>query len=176
METKNVEPFLEHYGIKGMRWGVRRDLSGSSGSGGTKSSTNKSRTVTKSSPNKSGSSGKGSTKTPDNNRKKGDTEDAVPPKQKTMSDAELRKAVERLRMEAEFSRLSATPELKKQQSVGAAFVRSAAKDVILPAAKNAARDVLTQYAKNAASQLLAKKLGVNNPDLANAIWNVKKKK
>lgn len=34
MGSTSVDSFLEHYGVKGMKWGVRRDRSKSSGSSG----------------------------------------------------------------------------------------------------------------------------------------------
>lgn len=119
---------LRHYGVLGMKWGVRRteaQLARARGASGTKTSSNK--------------KAKAKAKTSKSSEK---------PKTKTiseMSDDELRKAVTRLRLEQDYRNLNPA-----KVSAGQRFVNKVLKDVVIPAttevAKNALKDVLTKEA------------------------------
>lgn len=95
---------LEHHGVKGMRWGVRRAQS-SSGIKSRIANLQKSREVTKASRNR-----ERSWKT--QYKKRG-----------SMSDAELSKVLNRLRMENEFSRL-ATEATASQRKKAKAYMNA----------------------------------------------------
>ncbi len=83
MSTLDVgEEFLEHYGVKGMQWGVRRSK----------------KQLTR-------SSSKSSTKSV-----------------KSMSDADLRTAINRMNMEQQYARLSSSGSNRTVIKTGAAFV------------------------------------------------------
>lgn len=93
---------LEHHGVKGMKWGVRRDRKG----GGIKkaaSSFKKSRALTKES------------------RKRERSWSKAYKKRGRMSDDELRNALNRLRMENEFARL-ATEATASQRKKTKAYI------------------------------------------------------
>lgn len=111
-----IGKFLAHYGIKGQKWGVRRDR----GPGGTVSS-----------GAKKGLSG--------------------------VDDAELMRAVQRMRLEREFKQLSSERQVK-----GQSFVKSTLKDI----GKKQVRRVAGTAADIAVEQAL-KNLGVKtgNPHL-----------
>ena len=82
---------LMHYGVKGMRWGVRRDLKKSSG--------------------------KRSKQLSANDRKKNDMKKAAKDR-RLLSDAELKKRIERLKMEQQLAELT-----EKNTNPGKAYVK-----------------------------------------------------
>lgn len=107
---------LRHYGVKGQKWGIRR-LS------------------------KQGTSTAKTSGTDDNNREhgQGTQKSSHKPKDvKTMTDAELNRAINRLRMETEYARLT-----QKEISAGQKFVN----DVL----KKSSKAVATKYATKAMS-------------------------
>ena len=170
---------LTHWGIKGMRWGVRRYQ-------------RKDGTLTKAGqrrreklenelkqlkpPKKRDASGKFVSDKPKEEAKK------KPKILADMSDDELRKYVTRKALERDAitvnNQLSALnpPKVSK----GKQFLSSVFKDVIAPAAKNAAKDALMKYA----TKTLNNQLGLNekanpleaaakNADMEQRIWNAR---
>lgn len=157
-----MENELMHWGIKGMKWGVRRyqNKDGSLTPAGKKRydkemaklkeeekiAKNKLRTQAK--LNKLDEkrkeiealkSGKPITKS---------TKQHSKPSVKDMSDEELRQTVNRLLMEQQYAKLN-----PQQVSVGQKFVKKVMNDVVAPAAtevgKNVLKDAMTKAVKNA---------------------------
>ena len=143
--------YLEHHGIKGMKWGRRRyqykDGSltpegkkryGDGGSGkGTKASS------------KSGSRESPKTKASFESEPK---KEASKPKKKTvreMSDQELQKAVNRLRLEQEYRRLN--PE---KVSAGKKLTDIAINKVVVPSVTNVAKNTFEKKLQEAVERRL----------------------
>lgn len=97
---------LYHYGVKGMRWGVRRSKPQSGYSSGTR---------------------KRSKKLSPDQKEKQNRKNALK-KRRTMSDAELKKRIERLKLEKEFKNLT-----KEDISPGKSYVS----DIMSSAGKKA---------------------------------------
>lgn len=135
---------LCHYGIRGMRWGIRRyqNSDGSLTTAGRKRySTGKHHSIftrKKTTPK---------VKTKPAEEK---------PKQKSvseMSDAELNAFLNRKRLEQQYYQLMATPQKKSAVTKG--------KEMVGKALENAAQDTLTQIAKYAMAKSVNKVLGDN---------------
>lgn len=130
---------LIHYGIRGMKWGVRRyqnkdgsltaagkkRYSGDGGNAGTTKSTT------------SSSSGR--------------------KKVSEMTDDELNRAVRRLQLEQQYRQLN--PE---KVSAGQKFVNKVAKDVIIPAATTVARNAVQKVMQDAVSKALKTDIKIDN--------------
>lgn len=133
------ENVLAHYGIRGMKWGVRRyqnkdgsltaagkkRYSGDGGNAGTTKSTT------------SSSSGR--------------------KKVSEMTDDELNSAVRRLQLEQQYRQLN--PE---KVSAGQKFVNKVAKDVIIPAATTVARNAVQKVMQDAVSKALKTDIKIDN--------------
>lgn len=133
------ENVLAHYGIRGMKWGVRRyqnkdgsltaagkkRYSGDGGNAGTTKSTT------------SSSSGR--------------------KKVSEMTDDELNRAVRRLQLEQQYRQLN--PE---KVSAGQKFVNKVAKDVIIPAATTVARNAVQKVMQDAVSKALKTDVKIDN--------------
>lgn len=133
---------LYHYGVLGMRWGVRRyqRRDGTLTRAGQKKA-DKLRSQYKSLTGKT--MRKPSTK-------KSSVQTSERKSSSSMTDEELRKAVSRLQMEKQYRSLLAesTPKTRGQK-----FMK-AANDVLSESAKNAAKDVTTQMMKNALNSMV----------------------
>lgn len=120
---------LYHYGVKGMKWGVR------------KTPVRSGRTTSKSKNTKKSFFGfkkKEATAKPKPKTTK--KEEISEPKKKSvkdMSDSELREAINRLRLEEEYNRLN-----PKQVSTGKSFVDRVATNILLPAGEDVAKQLV----------------------------------
>ena len=162
MDTE-LDDFFEHFGVKGMRWGVRRDRS---------SVKTASKTPEKTGTGKASTAEKPASKTASAPKS---TAAAAPakPAVKELSDAELRAAIDRLNMEKQYSQLTATPAATRKQNEGKRVV----KEILLNVAKQSAQDILKTAATAAGKQALSmalKKQG--NDELAAMIFSNGKKK
>lgn len=128
---------LTHYGVKGMKWGVRRTPEQLARARGKLSSLfgglQKKKTASKSAKS---SSGEGEKK-----------------KISDMSDDELRRAVNRMQLEKQYRELNA-----KSVSIGKKFVDKTLKTVVVPAVTTASRNALTKYIEDE----LNKQINKNN--------------
>lgn len=160
---------LEHWGIKGMKWGFRRFQNkdgsltaagrkryGKSAEGG-KSTSASNKSKSSSSSGKSGSKSSSSSEESD-----GVTKYFVRKKPSQMTDEELTASINRLALEKRYNDLlpKFPEEAQKQKSLGRRFFEKTRDDVVIPA--------LTQSAKNALSAWLEKSfkdaLGLNAKD------------
>lgn len=108
MNQRTIDEFISHYGVKGMRWGVRRKGGVSKGTGVKPVSGDALRTK----------------KIKDKAKKHGTS---------SVSNKELRVAIERMNLEQQYSRLSAPPK-----STGRKFVEG----LLTELGKNKVKNVL----------------------------------
>lgn len=146
------ENSLQHWGIKGMKWGVRRyqNKDGSLTPAGRKRYSDGSEGTSSSKSSSSQSSSK-QTK-PKKEKPK--------PVYETMDDAELEKTVRRLELEKRYR--NAAPE--KDNSVlpsGRAFVKRMVDNVVLPSIESAAKDVLTNALKSGFNEMMSSSASSN---------------
>lgn len=99
ISTESPIESLYHFGVKGMKWGIRKDRAS-----GTRK---KARRATKSTKDKAPANKKSSSST------------------KSMTDEELKKRVSRLQMEQQYSKLTATQKSKGRQMVEEVLTNSA---------------------------------------------------
>lgn len=170
---------LAHWGIKGMRWGVRRyqRKDGSLTKAGERRREKLENELKQlKPPKKRDASGKFVSD-------KSKTEEKKKPKSLVeMNDDELRKYVTRKALERDAIQVTSQLDALNppKVSAGKKFMSSVFNDVIAPAAKTAAKDALMKYATNT----LNKQLGLNekaNPlekmakdaDMEQRIWNAR---
>lgn len=123
---------LVHYGILGMKWGVRRTKAQLARARGEQLQSSKG-TSTKESGKVSSTAG-------------------AKKKVADMSDDELRKAVNRMQLEKQYRELS-----PKQVSLGKKFVDTTLKQVVIPAATTASKNYLTKYIEKELEKSMNKK-------------------
>lgn len=130
---------LYHYGVLGMRWGVRRyqRRDGSLTKSGQRKADKLKRQY-------KSLTGKTLRKSP-TRKKVSSTSEAKKKSVLDMSDDDLNKAVRRLQMEKQYKQLMSE---RQPRSRGEKFI-SAAEKVLAESAQNAAKDVTTQLMKNA---------------------------
>lgn len=136
-----VGAFVEHHGVKGMKWGVRKRVSSSSGGSSS----------TKAAPKKT-SSGDATPKAKNKTGRitKVEVKKTTAEPAHKISDEELARIVKRIDLERKYATLTAVPPSKKQAAVQ--FVADLALDVIKTEGKKIALD---QGAK-ASAKLVAK--------------------
>lgn len=146
------ENSLQHWGIKGMKWGIRRyqNKDGSLTPAGRKRYSDGSEGTSSSKSSSSQSASKQSK--PKKEKPK--------PAYETMDDAELEKTVRRLELEKRYR--SAAPE--KDNSVlpsGRDFVKRMVDNVVLPSIESAAKDVLTNALKSGFNEMMSSSTSSN---------------
>lgn len=139
---------LVHHGIKGMRWGVRKSVSSSGGSG------NSSETA-KAAPKKTSAPSGPPTVSKKTGRITAAPAHASAPSagkttHHTMSDEELRKAISRIDMERRYVQLTKAPPGKREAAIK--FVS----DLMLDIGKQQAKAVLTSVATSQVNKQLTK--------------------
>lgn len=169
MSQSEVEDFLEHHGIKGMKWGVRRD--NPSGRSKTASTNQKPSSESKVpvgsvvvTPNggvlRKATSAEQARKAPlsqkqldtlrrlgeDTAKEKGSSTSKI----SSMSDAEIKERINRMQMEKQYKQLMAEKNPKK----------TAAKDFILGVLKDAGKQAATDVLKSAASAYGKQAIGI----------------
>lgn len=129
--------YIEHHGIFGMHWGVRKNSGESGGS--------------------TGSSGKSHNSDESDNTKKSlkkesdiDSKTSIKKTASNMSDDELRTVVNHINLERQYKDLT-TPKESKYSLSGAA------KDIVFNSAKNVATTYCTKYMTSGIEYLLKKK-------------------
>ena len=135
---------LCHYGIRGMRWGIRRyqNSDGSLNTVGRKRySTGKHHSIF----TRKKTTSKVKTKPAEEKQKQKSVSE--------MSDAELNAFLNQKRLEQQYYQLMATPQKKSAVTKG--------KEIVGKALENAAQDTLTQIAKYAMAKSVNKMLGDN---------------
>lgn len=164
---------LKHHGVLGMRWGVRKDDRSSGRPQGAASR--------KKAPLASVRKAVGSRKKSAVDEKKTETakstkstaSDSNSSQQNalssnnSMSDQELRDAINRLQMEKTYKQLIA-----ERNPAPAAKSQSAIKKIIADSTKQAAGQILTQTATQVGKYVIAAAIAKQNPGLANAIMKI----
>ena len=144
-----VDLVLAHHGIKGQKWGVRRTKAQL----GYKTSDKKHKKTAK----QTSSTARGKTVAKKakagvkkSSKKKSSSEDIS-----KLSNEELRKRTERLRLEAEYMRLAPKPK----KSVGKRIADAAVNDVLVPALKESGKKALSAYAQKKLGEALGVPIG-----------------
>lgn len=137
---------LYHYGVLGMKWGVRRYQ-------------NADGTLTPAGRRKANKLAKKYAKVTGKKLivKKRSVQGNEKQKPKTlseMSDYELQQKINRINLENNYSKLLASQVPKAKKSKGKAFINKVGKDVVAPAAVDAGRAVLTKAFKNIGFKML----------------------
>lgn len=123
---------LCHYGILGMKWGVRR----------TPAQLARARGKTKSSSSDNDT---------DNNKDKTSSNTSTKKSISEMTDDELRKTINRMQLEQQYRNLN--PE---KVSAGKKFVNTLTKQVLVPSAVDASKNVLRPVIENAMNSIVKK--------------------
>jgi len=145
LEKETGKNFIEHFGVKGMRWGVSRSkaaIAKDSGGGDSKGESNKA---------KAPAAKKASTAGNSRNPKKA---------MEDMSDKELKDYVNRLNMEQQYARMQPTPLSRKAAKFAGDIIVGVAKQQITNALSNEVGKQIG-LAKNKQYQ---KKTGIPAPD------------
>lgn len=136
--SMTTEEFLEHHGIKGQKWGVLR-YQNKDGSltplGRIRYGVGQSKTGGKKSSSASNTSKKSSSSSQFSSSTRKNVSE--------MSDDEIRKAIDRVRLEQTYTQLLAQSTPKPQATRGQRFARTLFNDVVKPAAITAGKSVLT---------------------------------
>jgi hypothetical protein len=149
---------LYHWGIKGMKWGVRRyqNPDGSLTAAGRKRYTDKDGNLNTAGKKKFGNSVK--TKT------EGETEIPKRKSVKDMTDDELNKAVIRARQEDEYNRLRPEPKPEIKNASAKAFAKRLLNEVAVPALINSGKNALQKALDKQANELLKDKVDPNSKE------------
>lgn len=149
---------LYHWGIKGMKWGVRRyqNPDGSLTAAGRKRYTDKDGNLNADGKKKFGNSVKTKTES-----------EAETPKRKSvkdMTDDELNKAVIRARQEDEYNRLRPEPKPEVKNATAKAFAKRLVNEVAVPALINSGKNALQKALDKQANELLKDKVDPNSKE------------
>lgn len=147
-----------HWGIKGMKWGVRRyqNPDGSLTAAGRKRYTDKDGNLNTAGKKKFGNSVK--TKT------EGEAEIPKRKSVKDMTDDELNKAVIRARQEDEYNRLRPEPKPEIKNASAKAFAKRLLNEVAVPALINSGKNALQKALDKQANELLKDKVDPNSKE------------
>lgn len=160
------EDELRHWGIKGMKWGVRRyqNPDGSLTAAGKKRYTNPDGSLNEKGKKKFGNSVKS---------------DAETPKRKTakdMTDEELDKAIARARKEDEYNRLRPEPKEEIKDSNYKKLMNKVVNEMIVPAVIQSGRNALQKALDKQANDLLKDKIDPNSKEALQKKYDVLKLK
>lgn len=152
------EAELCHWGIKGMKWGVRRyqNSDGSLTAAGRKRYTDKDGNLNAAGKKKFGNSVKTKTES-----------EAETPKRKSvkdMTDDELNKAVIRARQEDEYNRLRPEPKPEVKNATAKAFAKRLVNEVAVPAIINSGKNALQKALDKQANKLLEDAVDPNSKE------------
>lgn len=148
------EDDLRHWGIKGMKWGVRRyqNPDGSLTAAGKKRYTNPDGSLNEKGKKKFGNSVKS---------------DAETPKRKTakdMTDEELDKAINRARKEDEYNRLRPEPKVETKNENYKKIMAKMFNEAVVPALINSGRNALQKVMDKQINDLLKEKADPNSKE------------
>ena len=157
---------LYHWGIKGMKWGIRRyqNPDGSLTAAGKKRYTNPDGSLTEKGKKKFGDSGKS---------------DAETPKRKTakdMTDEELDKAINRARKEDEYNRLRPEPKDETKNENYKKLMTKVVNEMVIPAVIQSGRNALQKALDKQANDLLKDKIDPNSREALQKKYDVLKLK
>ena len=157
---------LYHWGIKGMKWGIRRyqNPDGSLTAAGKKRYTNPDGSLTEKGKKKFGDSGKS---------------DAETPKRKTakdMTDEELDKAINRARKEDEYNRLRPEPKAETKNENYKKLMTKVVNEMVIPAVIQSGRNALQKALDKQANDLLKDKIDPNSREALQKKYDVLKLK
>ena len=157
---------LYHWGIKGMKWGIRRyqNPDGSLTAAGKKRYTNPDGSLTEKGKKKFGDSVKS---------------DAETPKRKTvkdMTDEELDKAINRARKEDEYNRLRPEPKAETKNENYKKLMTKVVNEMVVPAVIQSGRNALQKALDKQANDLLKDKIDPNSKEALQKKYDVLKLK
>ena len=165
---------LAHYGVLGMKWGVRNDdRGGGRPQGGASRKKAPLSSVKKMVSSKKTKTGAPKTETQETNKSsnakvseaKVETQQESAQKSgRSMSDQELRDAINRMQMEKTYSQLMA-----ERNPAPAKKADSVIKKIVSDSAKQAVGQILTNAAKTVGTYAIAAAISKSNPALANAM-------
>lgn len=157
---------LYHWGIKGMKWGVRRyqNPDGSLTAAGKKRYTNPDGSLNEKGKKKFGNSVKSDTETP--KRKTA----------KDMTDEELDKAIARARKEDEYNRLRPEPKEEIKDSNYKKLMTKVVNEMIVPAVIQSGKNALQKALDKQANDLLKDKIDPNSKEALQKKYDVLKLK
>lgn len=117
----DVVNFIEHYGVKGQKWGVRKREDPSRSASNWKARKDKERAEKEAKTGKGSSEKKKDETTKSKPASSGKTTPTKAPK--ALSDDELRAAVQRLQLEKQYNDLMREPTTAKKQTKGQKFAK-----------------------------------------------------
>ena len=139
---------LTHYGIKGMKWGVRRTPAQLGHKISSKLRRNK-----KSSDEP---------KAEETKKAPAAKKTSTTKKAKDMTDEELRQAINRLQMERQYETLQQQTATKKGESRTKRLLKRVGNNIIVPAAEDTAKQIVKSGMVNVANKFISKKMGLGD--------------